>query len=250
MNQKEIAIILITTAVLIVLGVAGHYIVTGNPTVPIDTPEQQSSNEVPQDQEGLILSLSIEPSMKVRGWIIYHAGAKAVLKGRNLSSVEARYFSTGTGITESSLAGKMNKVIESPDGDTWEVKLPPQILAADFWAEAEDLAGRKIKSAYLGSVGYEESKQGVNSVDVDVTAVKICGQEPKSSMINRCGAYYAVYPGGFILDAGTKIYDSVGTYLNTFCGGYQVYTSDSERLKQERICADYLKNCRVVVESC
>jgi hypothetical protein len=62
----------------------------------------------------------------------------------------------GVGVTESSRLGDMNKVSQSVNGDTWELKLPTFILATNFWAEATDLKGQKIKSTDLGSVGYEE----------------------------------------------------------------------------------------------
>jgi hypothetical protein len=76
--------------------------------------------------------------------------------GKDIKSVEVRYYPTGTGVTESSRLGDMNKVSQSVNGDTWELKLPTFILATNFWAEATDLKGQKIKSTDLGSVGYEE----------------------------------------------------------------------------------------------
>ena len=162
MSQKGFANILIILVVVVVLGAVGYYVTTKNPGF-LTNIRQQNNNPIPQNQEGVILSFMVEPSTQTQGWIMYRDGTKAVLKAKNLKSAEVRYFSTGTGITESSLAGKMNKISESSNGDTWEAILPLSILATSFWAEAEDLAGRKIKSADLGNVGYEEAKQSNTS---------------------------------------------------------------------------------------
>lgn len=155
-NQKGFANILIVIVVVIVLGIVGYYVAIRNTGSLVNT-QSQNNDEVPQNQKGVVLYFSIEPSIKAQGgWIMYRNGAKAVLKGKNLKSAEVRYFSTGTSITESSLGGRMIKISESQDGDTWEVKLPTFILATDFWVEAEDLEGGKIKSLGLGNVGYQE----------------------------------------------------------------------------------------------
>src|SRR3989338_10916869 len=128
MNRKGFANILITLAVIALLGTIGYYVAIENPGF-LTNIRQQDNNQTPRNQEGAILSFAIEPSAQAQGWIMYRDNAKAVLKAKNLKSAEVRYFSTGTGITESSLAGKMNKVSESPDGDIWELKLPLSILA-------------------------------------------------------------------------------------------------------------------------
>lgn len=153
MNQKGFVNILVIIAVIALVGAAGYYIST-------------RKSELSAISERTILSFTIEPSTKVEGWIMYRDGTKAILKGKDLKSAEVKFFSTGTGITESSLAGKMNKVSESPEGDIWELKLQPYILATNFWAEAENLMGQKIKSTDLGSVGYEENKQNARLLSI------------------------------------------------------------------------------------
>lgn len=156
-NQKGFANILMVIVVLVVLGVVGYFIAVKN-SRPSTNPQQQSNGEE-SNQRGTILSFSVEPSTKVQGWVMYRDGAKAILKGKNIKSAEVRFYPTGTGITESSSAGKMQKISESAEGDIWEVKLPTLILATNFWVEAEGLDGKKIKSTDLGNVGYEEGKQ-------------------------------------------------------------------------------------------
>jgi hypothetical protein len=152
-NQKGFANVLIVIVALVVLGVVGYFIAVKN-SGPSTNSQQQNNGEI-----GTILSFSIEPSTNKQSWIMYRDGAKAILKGKNIKSAEVRFYPTGTGITESSSAGKMQKISGSVDGDTWEVKLPTLILATNFWAEAEGLDGQKIKSTDLGNVGYEEGKQ-------------------------------------------------------------------------------------------
>ena len=110
-------------------------------------------------------------------------------------------------------------------------------------------------------------QQPESTTSDNVAVTRICSQESKSSVVSKCGSYYSVYSGRaestetcapgqgcsvdgpFEVDAGTKIYDAQGVLLNIICGGYQGYASDSARLTQERVCANYLKNC-AVLESC
>lgn len=73
---------------------------------------------------------------------------------------------------------------------------------------------------------------------------KICNQEQQPVKVSQCGAYYTTYPAAFIVDAGTKMYDENGTYLNVFCGGYQVGSA----VEDSRCRA--LKGCKIVRESC
>lgn len=156
LNQKGSVNMLVVVGALIVIGIAGYFVLTRDTKTSVNM-QRQNNNQVASDQKGMIISLSIEPSTKAQGgWIMYRNGAKAVLKGKNLKSAEVRYFPTGTGITDSSLGGRMIKISQSQDGDTWEVKLPTFILATNFWVEAEDLEGNKIKSADLGNVGYQD----------------------------------------------------------------------------------------------
>ncbi len=209
MNPKGFVNILIIIAIVAVLGAIGYYIATRNPGSSINTRQQ--------NKEGVILSLVVEPSTQAQGWMMYRDGAKAVLKGKNLKSVEARYFSTGTGVTESSLAGKMNKVSESPNSDTWEVILPPSILATSFWAEAEDLGGRKIKSANLGNVGYEESKNRSSSLPTTCT-----DQREGAPVITSLSAY-----SGSI---GTK-FEVRGCNFSGFEGDLNAWIENSQGIK-------------------
>ena len=104
-----------------------------------------------------ILSLNIEPATYEGGWIMCtDEGTKAVLKARNLKSVDIFWYSTGTGIGEMppAKAGPMRKVKSSADGDTWEIEMP-DLMATDFWAEGKDREGNVIKSMDLGNVSWD-----------------------------------------------------------------------------------------------
>jgi len=118
---------------------------------------QGSSQEAQGRNRGEIISLYIEPSVVEGGWIVCkQAGAKAVVKGRNLKSVEIFWYSTGTGIglMPPAKAGPLRKVSASPDGDTWEIELP-DLMATDFWAQGIDAHGNVVKSMNLGNVGWD-----------------------------------------------------------------------------------------------
>lgn len=152
--------IIIAIIVVMVLAGAGYFVVNKKSDVKV-TEETATTTQVEPNENnespsgGQILSFEIDPSIKAQGWIMYRDGAKVILKGKNLKSVEVKYFSTGTDMPDSFLAGRMDKTSESLQGDTWELKLPIDILATSFWAEAEDSAGKKIKSSDLGNVGYK-----------------------------------------------------------------------------------------------
>ncbi len=96
---------------------------------------------------------SIQPSVEKDGWLTYQNGAKVILVADNLKSAEVRYHPTGTGITQSTLAGKMSKV----STNRWELKLPASIMSTNFWAETVDVSGKKGKTIDLGNVIYEEN---------------------------------------------------------------------------------------------
>jgi len=126
------------------------------------TPEDQfftfegSARQAPNDNRGEIISLEIEPSAYEGGWIMCkQRGAKAVVKGRNLKSVEIFWYSTGTGIglMPPAKAGPMKKVRTSPQGDTWELEVP-DLMATNFWAQGIDANGKTVKSMDLGNVGW------------------------------------------------------------------------------------------------
>jgi hypothetical protein len=112
------------------------------------------ARELPDGYAGEIVSFEIEPSI-YNGWTLGQRGAKVILKGRNLRSVEVFFYSTGTGIGEMGpgSAGKMKKVRTSPQEDTWELPLP-DVMTTNFWAQAIDANGKTIKSMDLGNVAY------------------------------------------------------------------------------------------------
>jgi hypothetical protein len=119
-------------------------------TIKGDGREAENSNR------GEIISLYIEPSVVEGGWIMSkQRGAKAVVKGRNLKSVEIFWYSTGTGIglMPPAKAGPMKKVSTSPEGDTWEMELP-DLMTTDFWAQGLDAHGDIVESMDLGNVGW------------------------------------------------------------------------------------------------
>lgn len=117
---------------------------------------KRSARRVPEGYSGEIFSFEIEPPTYDGGWNLCQSGAKAVLRGRNLKSVEIFFYSTGTGIGETgpASAGQMNKVRTSPQQEIWELSVP-DILATNFWAQAIDTNGKTIKSIDLGPVGRE-----------------------------------------------------------------------------------------------
>lgn len=128
------------------------------PQRPVMYEEGSASNyTVPQNTKGEIFSLTITPSTKDQIWTNYRSGAKAVVRGKNLSSVEVRYVYTGTEVREISSAGNMSKISESSQEQVWELTLPNSLLTTRFWAEAKDLTGQDVKSVDLGNVGYDDT---------------------------------------------------------------------------------------------
>jgi hypothetical protein len=112
------------------------------------------ARELPDGYAGEVVSFEIEPSI-YNGWTLGQRGAKVMLEGRNLRSVEVFFYSTGTGIGEMGpgSAGQMKKVGTSPQEDTWELPLP-DVMTTNFWAQATDANGKTIKSMDLGNVAY------------------------------------------------------------------------------------------------
>ena len=112
--------------------------------------------EKPAPQKGHILSLKIEPATYEGGWIVCTAEhAKAIVKARNVKSLDIFWYSTGTGIGEMppAKAGPMKKVSSSPAGDTWEIEMP-DLMATNFWAQGTDANGDVVKSMDLGNVSW------------------------------------------------------------------------------------------------
>lgn len=112
--------------------------------------------EKPDPKKGQILSLTIEPATYEGGWIVCTAErAKAIVKTRNLKSVDIFWYSTGTGIglMPPAKAGPMEKVSTSAEADTWEIEMP-DLMATNFWAQGTDATGKVVKSMDLGNVGW------------------------------------------------------------------------------------------------
>jgi hypothetical protein len=111
------------------------------------------ARELPDGYAGEIVSFAIEPSTYDGGSTHCERGAKAILKGRNLKSVEIFFYSTGTGVGEMGpgSAGQMKKVRTSPQEDTWELPVP-DVMTTNFWAQAIGANGKTIKSMDLGNV--------------------------------------------------------------------------------------------------
>jgi len=108
-------------------------------------------------RKGQVLSLNIEPATYEGGWIVCtERGAKAVVKARNLKSVNIFWYSTGTGIglMPPAKAGPMTKVSSSGGADTWEIDMP-DLMATNFWAQGIDLDGSMVKSIDLGNVSWD-----------------------------------------------------------------------------------------------
>jgi hypothetical protein len=107
-------------------------------------------------KKGEILSLNIEPAAYEGGWIVCtDENSKAVVKSRNLKSVDIFWYSTGTGIglMPPAKAGPMKKVSSSGGEDTWEIEMP-DLMATNFWAQGTDLSGKAVKSMDLGNVSW------------------------------------------------------------------------------------------------
>ena len=118
---------------------------------------KDGEREATRDRKGEIISLNIEPATFEGGWIVCtERGAKAIVKARNLKSVDIFWYSTGTGIGEMppAKAGPMKKVGSSADGDIWEIEMP-DLMATNFWAQGTDLSGNVIRSMDLGNVGWD-----------------------------------------------------------------------------------------------
>jgi len=115
--------------------------------------ERQETNP----RKGEILSLNVDPATYEGGWIVCtQKGAKAILKARNVKSVDIFWYSTGTGMGEMppAKAGPMRKVKSSADGDTWEIEMP-DLMATNFWAEGIGLDGKEVRSMDLGNVSWD-----------------------------------------------------------------------------------------------
>ncbi len=114
------------------------------------------ARQAPNGNRGEIISLDIEPSVYEGGWIMCkQRGAKAVVKGRHLKSVEILWYPTGTGVglLGPASAGLMKRVRTSPPGDTWEIEVP-DVMATNFWAQGIDVNGKTVRSMDLGNVGW------------------------------------------------------------------------------------------------
>jgi len=117
---------------------------------------KEGQRKVTNKKAGKILSLTIAPATYEGGWILCtENGAKAIVKSRNLKSVDILWYTTGTGIGEMppAKAGPMKKVSSSRDGDIWEIEMP-DLTATNFWARGTDLSGHTVKSMDLGNIGW------------------------------------------------------------------------------------------------
>ncbi len=118
---------------------------------------EEGEREKPDPHKGEILSLNIEPATYEANWIMCTMrGAKAIIKARNVKSLDIFWYSTGTGIGEMppGKAGPMKRVRTSPAGDTWEIEMP-DLMATNLWAQGTDLAGNTVKSMDLGNVSWD-----------------------------------------------------------------------------------------------
>jgi hypothetical protein len=108
---------------------------------------------VPEGFVGEILSFQIVPSTFRAGWTTCGRNAKAILKGRNLKSVDVFLYPTGTGLGENGpyLIGHMIRVQSSLQEDTWELPIG-NLMTTHFWAQAIDENGKTIKSIDLCNV--------------------------------------------------------------------------------------------------
>lgn len=123
-----------------------------------DRSPQQTSAEVNQNtnMNAEITSITIEPSESDAGWTMYTDEALLIVRGRNLKSVTAFIFPTGTGIGESYPNGvELGKLTVSGE-DEWSFDMPRGILATNLWVVAETNDGRQLKSSDLGNVGYRD----------------------------------------------------------------------------------------------
>ena len=140
MNKKKISTILILG--IIILGIIGGYF--------LYIKEKDTSGT--QQQKGTILQFSIQPSTKVGNQTRYNSGAKAIVYGRNLLSVDVYEIPYRSGSMKGLLVGHMTRGASSESGDTWELILPDGIVAVDFWAEGIDATGATVKSEDLREV--------------------------------------------------------------------------------------------------
>ena len=117
------------------------------------------------EQYGVEILFTIEPSHKVNGWTAYDykKGAVAKIVGKNLKSVEIYQFPTGTGIGEEHPGGILvGKAISlSSQKDAWALQMPEGLGTTNFWIKIELQDGKKIDGLYeegldLGNV-YDES---------------------------------------------------------------------------------------------
>ncbi|GEM_PF-4072757 len=155
MNSKQLSVLL-GVVVVALLGVVGYMTLKNN-----NAQDQKSTTPTPNQTsvKAQITSLSIEPSHKEGGWLMYSDGAKVIVKGSDLQTIEIRYLPTGSGMTQEYPQGKLLGTptsLSSIQG-TWVMPMPKNIMATNIWVQGKDANGNLIKGPDLGNVGYDES---------------------------------------------------------------------------------------------
>jgi hypothetical protein len=76
-----------------------------------------------------------------------------VIEGDYLSSVAVRFFSTGTGITESGLLGNAKRTTVPGKNEKWVLDIPPGLLAVEIFAVAYDSHHKEVGRRSLPNKG-------------------------------------------------------------------------------------------------
>lgn len=156
-KRRVFAPLLVIFFIAVVAGAAGYVALRKDKKTE---PEKESFSIGPSENkktEPEEVLFSIRPSENKNGWLTYVGGAKAILEGENLSSVEIRYMPTGTGMGEEYPDGYVMGRAAQVGSTTWELLLPESLLTTNVWAVAKDNSGKILKSNDLGKVIYAGS---------------------------------------------------------------------------------------------
>lgn len=123
-------------------------------------PPSVSSKAVVQTA-GRIDTISLEPSIRDAGWLMYQDGAFLVVTGSGLTRVTFFFYPTGSGVGEAYPNGQelggATLQTSTPSAERWVFPMPKGVLATSLWAEATTVNGQTAKSRELLQIGYSET---------------------------------------------------------------------------------------------
>lgn len=133
-----------------------------------------------------LLGLYILPSDKIENAIRYSEGAKAVLKGRNLSKVEFYQTGGGTDIYNSKEGGLLGQGVKTvnANGELWKINLPKEKRFAEICALGFDAKNNKVGRLCLQNV-YDTLSETLNWRTFEDTRFGFSFKYPDNWTINK-----------------------------------------------------------------